>query len=406
MYELLKKYRKELYYFVICTIAIFSIGSIILFEGNTFAIILILIAFALIAYELYRLNKANKNKARDMNEMENVMHQYQNLYEHIPVPMLIFNKTKIIHANHYCLALLAAPCKEMVVGKPFEDFFKNDEWWQSLNKKLYGNMNGKLLRVDGEWIDVKLHHRQMEFENEPVYGIVIKDLTNVKENEKKLRHSEQLSVIGELAAGIAHEIRNPLTSLMGFLQLLGARDKNAEPYKEIMASELERINLIVNELLLLSKPKEYEYETTNIVHLLRTVITIANTQAILHNIEISLKIEDNEEMLIDCEQNKLKQVFLNLIKNAIEAMEDHNGVITIAVRKKLDKVEISFIDQGKGIPEEKIENLGKRFYTTKEDGTGLGLMISMNIIGEHDGEMYINSKLNVGTTITVLLPTE
>ncbi|MDQ0256951.1 signal transduction histidine kinase [Evansella vedderi] len=337
--------------------------------------------------------------------------EYELFIENLPITVLFIKKNKIHYINNRGLYLFEAESKDDITGNSLYDFTSIDknmflaEEKSDLNESEGGTIIGKLRTCQGQMKDVKINYFYNSFLQQEGYSVVIKDITEFKENEKKLHHSEQLSVIGELAAGVAHEIRNPLTSIMGFLQLIDNDGHSTKMYKEIMASELDRINLIVNELLLLAKPKEYEYVPRNLLSLINTVVTIANTQAILHNIQIVTKFSDDiRHLLVNCEENKLKQVFLNLLKNAIEAMSKE-GQITIEIRKKSDQyVIISFIDQGDGIPEEMLHNLGKRFYTTKDDGTGLGLMISMNIIREHKGELNITSKKGVGTKIDVSLP--
>ena len=133
-------------------------------------------------------------------------------------------------------------------------------------------------------------------------------------------------------------------------------------------------------------------------------MTLINTQAIMNNIQIFVEFESDIPMIV-CEENQLKQVFINILKNSIEAMPN-GGKIDVKVKvKEKDKVSICFIDQGSGIPEDRIPTLGEPFYTTKEKGTGLGLMTSYKIIESHDGELKISSKINEGTTVEVILPT-
>lgn len=336
--------------------------------------------------------------------------KYRRLFNLLPIPVLLIKRGKVQYVNEKGLELFETEEEKALIGRSIFDFFQTSN---GLNLPLKentpehhqsGSIIGKLKTINGTNKNVKIDFCNSSFFMEKGYSLVIRDITEFKENEKRLHHSEQLSVIGELAAGIAHEIRNPLTSLMGFLQLIGTDQNTDKKYKRIMVSELERINLIVNELLLLAKPKEYEFEPKNLVSLLKTVVTIANTQAILYNIEIVTKFPpDMKDVMVNCEENKLKQVFLNLLRNGIEAMKAE-GQIIIEMAKRGEMVVISFIDHGEGIPEEVLHNLGKRFYTTKDDGTGLGLMISMNIIREHQGDIAIQSKKDEGTRIDVSLP--
>jgi two-component system CheB/CheR fusion protein len=238
----------------------------------------------------------------------------------------------------------------------------------------------------------------------------ITHLLKISENMMEQKHtmellhkSEMLSVIGQLAAGVAHEIRNPLTALKGFTKLLEP-DTMKKHYIQIMTSELERIETIISELLILAKPHKLHFEKRNILPILQDVIMLLEPQAILNNVEIVTKFAPFIP-LVNCIEHQLKQVFINIIKNAIEAMP-HGGNLIVKTKLLEDNhVLISFNDQGVGIPDNKIPKLGDPFYTTKENGTGLGLMISYKIIQDHKGKITITSTLGRGSNVDITLKT-
>nr|WP_281272116.1 ATP-binding protein [Paenibacillus flagellatus] len=209
-----------------------------------------------------------------------------------------------------------------------------------------------------------------------------------------------LSAVGQLAAGIAHEIRNPLTALKGFNKLMQAGAPNSA-YLDIMDSELDRINTIVSELLFLSKPRSVEFEDKNIISIIRDVCSLLETQAIINNVEIVKQLEV-EKYTVRCVEHQLKQVFINLVKNAIEAMPN-GGKITISAELIDSSILIGIRDEGHGIPDKIQAKIGQPFFTTKEKGTGLGLMVSQKIIQNHDGNMTIRSKMNEGTVVKIRL---
>ncbi|MGM7724035.1 histidine kinase dimerization/phospho-acceptor domain-containing protein [Metabacillus sp. Hm71] len=276
--------------------------------------------------------------------------------EEIPLPVIITDKERIRELNMAAVQLVGAANKHELIGKSVFEFIIS-HGKSSNEQQVPFNLKGKLTRKNGHKLDVELlcsSISSIRKDHKKCY--VIKDISALIENEKKLQHSEQLSVIGELAAGIAHEIRNPLTSLKGFLQLSSNSEQNREVYNSIMLSEINRINLIVGELLLLSKPKEMVFRPIHVLSLIKTVVTIVNTQAILYNIEIMIEADHEvNELTVNCEENKLKQVFINILKNGIEAMEKE-GKLVIRIKKVNEHVQLIFIDEGKGILKRSLNN--------------------------------------------------
>lgn len=232
--------------------------------------------------------------------------------------------------------------------------------------------------------------------------VTFKDITErIKSNELMLR-SEKLSIAGQLAAGIAHEIRNPLTSLKGFTRLIQQSDLKKEYYLSIMEGELHRIEQIVGELLLLAKPQNARFHKHNLVDTIKQIIALLQTQAIMNNIEIEFH-HQTDEAEIYCDENQIKQVVINLLKNALE-VSPPDGRVVIEIDTDAKGVSISIRDEGPGIPEDTLRKLGEPFFTTKEKGTGLGLTVSYNIIEAHGGRIEVHSIVNQGTTFTILLP--
>lgn len=231
-----------------------------------------------------------------------------------------------------------------------------------------------------------------------------KDITEKLEMEEQLRKSDTLNVIGELAAGIAHEIRNPMTALKGFIQLLeGSVKEDHTMYFNVITTELSRIDSIINEFLILAKPQAVKFVEKDISQIMKETVDLLSAQAVLHNVQFRTYYEQNLPRVF-CESNQMKKVFINIIKNAIEVMPK-GGYITVSIQKESDqRVHISIGDEGTGIPAHKIKKLGEPFYTTKERGTGLGLMVTYKIIEEHKGTIEVESKLGEGTVFHIYLP--
>ncbi|CAG7652892.1 ATP-binding protein [Paenibacillus allorhizosphaerae] len=238
--------------------------------------------------------------------------------------------------------------------------------------------------------------------------IIFKDVTNLRSLEEQVQRSDRLAMIGQIAAGTAHEIRNPLTSIKGFLQVLrktfeeqGMRRESG--YTDVMLTEINRINELVNEFLLLSKPKNVAMEEVDVSQVLRDILPIINNEAILHGVVVRYEaMLDLPRVIADREL--LKQVFLNIGKNGIEAMGE-GGFLTLTERvdSAERKVNIDIHDTGPGIPMFVIDKIFDPFFTTKEQGTGLGLSVCQRIIHDIGGCIRVSSK-GYGTTFTVSIP--
>ncbi|MFB9761616.1 PAS domain S-box protein [Ectobacillus funiculus] len=260
----------------------------------------------------------------------------------------------------------------------------------------------EIVRRDGMKMSFECTSVPIIIENK-VVGVTgyAKDVTKIKETEERLRRAEKLSIVGELAASVAHEIRNPLTSLKGFVQLLQKGDAGQTHYYNIMLNELDRINHIVGELLVLAKPQTLRFQKDNIISIVEDVKALLESQTNLYSAEIDIKAEQNLP-LIECESNQLKQLFINLIKNSVEA-----GATKIQValsRTKENMVLVRVRDNGCGIPEQRIKHLGEPFFSYKEKGTGLGLTVSYRIVESHKGRIVFKSEVNQGTEVEIMLP--
>lgn len=260
------------------------------------------------------------------------------------------------------------------------------------------NAKGELIQVE-----VSLTPLFDKFGNVVATASFSKDVSYKKETERLLIQSEKLNLAGEMAAGVAHEIRNPLTVLSGFVQMMNEDKDN--PYKhftKIMDSELHRINLIIGEFLVLAKPQARNFQSCRLDHIIQEVVLLYESEFHLKNVEISTIYNKTPHMLMG-DPNLLKQLFINLFKNSIEAMEN-GGNLTISSTADLSALSVTITDTGHGISEELLKKIKKPFFTTKEKGTGLGLMISEKIIQEHGGHLNIKSTESIGTTITIIFP--
>lgn len=237
------------------------------------------------------------------------------------------------------------------------------------------------------------------------YICVFQDITGIKKLEAEVKQHETLSAIGAISANMAHEIRNPLASLKGSIELMREGMLSREHSNKLMdiaISEMDRLNKIITDFLAYSRPGQPEFIWFDLGKMLGdTAELIRNAAMTAGNISIKEDIPCRIDIFAD--PHKLRQVFLNLGKNAIEAMPD-GGELKIAAFKDDAKVRVSFTDSGKGIRTENLKEIFYPFFSTKEKGTGLGLPIAYRIIEEHNGRINVSTKNGQGTVFEVTLP--
>ena len=367
--------------------------------------------------EVKNINEALKAEIQEKKAVEKELKEseerYRLLVEYSPDMIAVNTDGHWSYINTTGRKLLGASCKKTdIIGKPVFQFIHPEDHEKvlrrveqiHLEKKGINLLERRFKTLDGRILDMEVQTLSIMYKGKPSIQIVARDVTERRKTEELLRHSEKLSAVGQLAAGIAHEIRNPLTSLKGFIQLIQTGSNEKREYFDIMFSELKRIESIISELLFLAKPQGSQFDSKDILDILKHVTTLIDTQAILANIQIKSEIECDFS-LIRCEENQIKQVFVNVLKNAIEAMPN-GGIITVRVKtmEKEKTVRVSVIDQGVGIPESMLSKVGEPFFTTKDKGTGLGFMVSHRIIRNHGGRIQVESIEGIGTTIHIDLP--
>ncbi|WP_286230668.1 PAS domain-containing sensor histidine kinase [Neobacillus mesonae] len=346
-------------------------------------------------------------------ELKKTRELYQLIAENTTDLIKVYNKNKeIIYVSPSYEKVLGVPAEEMI-GRSILDFIKEDDTkvFRGIFKNLCAGkpqiMQYKLESASGRVIHAEYNITPVYNEKQEIDSFVSvgRNISERIKNDEAIRNLDRLSIIGQLAAGVAHEIRNPLTSLKGFSKLMRstADDKEKQDYYlSIIMNELERIDVIVNEFMSLAKPQAIQFERVNLFSIIDSTVNILHPQALLHNVEI-INHFYNKDVELLCNGNQLKQVFVNFIKNAIEAMPN-GGQVYIRVKKLTgNRVQISFQDEGIGIDPDLLRYLGTPFYTTKDKGIGLGLTISNKIIQEHNGTMAVESRPGKGTIVNVEL---
>ncbi|MGD8212760.1 MAG: ATP-binding protein, partial [Desulfobacterales bacterium] len=281
-------------------------------------------------------------------------------------------------------------------------------------------------------MDVEITHRRRNGERiplsisaTPILGdddvcsgavIVLRDLREIKQLENKVKRAEKMAAIGELAAGVAHEIRNPLSSIRGFSKYLQHFLKNnpqEQEYTKTMISEVDRVNSVVTNLLTFARPMDVVRTVTNVEELIKKAVSLTKQDATSKNVGITVAVPvavqtPGNDFLLD--ENQMLQVLLNLLLNAIQAVGSHGQIeIGCSIDTENDKLEIWIEDDGIGVPGEKMSKIFEPFFTTREKGTGLGLSIVHKIVENHGGEIMLQSpplSKNRGCRFTIIIPGE
>ncbi|AWG38849.1 PAS domain-containing sensor histidine kinase [Bacillus velezensis] len=337
--------------------------------------------------------------------------RYQLLIQNSIDTIAVIQNDKWVFMNESGISLFEAETYEDLIGKNVYDQLHpcdHDGVKQRIQNIINRKTESEIIKQSWFTFKNRLIYTEMvciptTFFGETAVQVILRDISERKQTEELMLKSEKLSIAGQLAAGIAHEIRNPLTAIKGFLQLMKPTMGENEHYFEIVFSELSRIELILSELLMLAKPQQNAVkERVNLKKIISEVTALLETQANLKGIFIKTDYE-HDSMYINGDQNQLKQVFINLIKNAVESMPD-GGTVHIIMTEDEYSVNVTVKDEGDGIPENVLKRIGEPFLTTKEKGTGLGLMVTFNLIKNHQGAIQVDSKPDRGTAFHITFP--
>jgi two-component system NtrC family sensor kinase len=244
-------------------------------------------------------------------------------------------------------------------------------------------------------------------ENSRLYEGVKQQMAELKQTQAQLVQSTKLAAIGELAANIAHEINNPLTTVLGFASFIAERLPEGDPTREelgLIQEEASRARDIVRDLLQFSRQRDFMPEPSDVNLVLEQVVSMIRRQGAFNGVAVS-EAYDADMPIVEMDVPRIKQVFLNIINNAVYAMKD-GGALTVRTTAAGEAVRIAFEDSGPGIPADILSRIFDPFFTTKPEvsGTGLGLSVSLGIVQSHGGTIDVDSKVGQGSTFTVTLP--
>lgn len=310
-----------------------------------------------------------------------------NLLDNMPDGLLtLTTEGNILAANGSAQNLLGSPPEKALVGMNWNDFS-----YESLQEFRRNNVTWEHALLNGKNLEF-IFFPYFESPEEKRTMIIIRDRTDIAGLEEDLYEARRLASIGSLAAGVAHEIRNPLSSLRGFAQLFAEKFKDEAPYGTYagtMLEEADRLNRVVTDLLYLSRPHELEPEILSLSEICRSMHTLMGFDLEHKGTRISTDLQTDQ---VYADPDGIRQVLLNLLVNSLEAVPESDGKISISAEESGHGVWISVCDNGPGMPDDIREHALEPFFTDKPKGTGLGLAIVNTIMRGHNGRVNISSQ--------------
>jgi PAS domain S-box-containing protein len=317
---------------------------------------------------------------------------------------------RVIVFNREAERIVGVP-RERVLDRNFQDVLPPEfqEMFQLLLTEKEEIRNSELrLSANGSTIPLRVSGIRFHNEDGSLLGVqmIFSDISQIKLLQEQVLRNEKLASLGVLAAGIAHEIKNPLVALKTFSQLMPEKYEDREfreNYVKVVIPEIERINKLVEQLLLFARPRPAHFQRSNLIEILDSTLLLITTQGAFRSIRLEKEFPSAPVNIV-ADPEKLKQAFLNVLLNSAEAMTGEGGIIVVRVSSGKDIVKVEIKDNGSGIPEENLDRIFDPFFTTKPEGTGLGLSIVNEIVAQNNGRIFVESSPGDGTSVTIELP--
>lgn len=358
-------------------------------------------------------------KQQNQDDAVNFYNQVQTILNSLEQCVLMVNKNKIITMCNIATENLLNRNNDEIVGKNLDEMCKalkidlNNDLNFSLNTTKDKNINRKVqlpLYVNNVKREVLIHLNPILDPSGQAYGFILvgTDITDLENSFEKTLRQEKLAILGQLGAGIVHEVRNYLSTVKGrsqIIELLSANDAIKRHAKNI-SKDVNDINNIMNEFLFLAKPQNTDLKKASITEIFQSIESMISSSSLVHGVNININLS-NDNRYILCDESQIKQVILNLCKNAVEVVigkDEAKIIIDSGYNESTDEIFIRVTDNGPGIPQENLEKIGTPFFTTKKNGTGLGLSTCFRIIKNHKGRISVESEFGKGASFTVFLP--
>lgn len=360
--------------------------------------------------EMKKISDAINHMARSLSNAqtlnENIMHSIADGVITVDI------EGKITSVNKSAETLTGFTCSE-ILGSPYKEIFcDGHNFYNLLLDTLLAGTNYIGIEIDypvkNKSIYISISTSRLKDSTDNIIGavVVFKDLTEQHRLKSQIRRSERLASLGELMAGIAHEIRNPLTAVKGFVQYLKEVDdeKERKEYMPLIIKEVDRVNRVIETLLYFARPCKTNYTLVDINNLLEETLVLVKNMGAEQQLELMLDL-DKTIPQVEGDAEQLKQVLLNLLINAVQATPGSGKISVNTWHEDSCFVYLSVTDTGSGINQADLNKIFDPFFTTKVAGTGLGLAIAQRIINAHYGRIDIQSELGRGTKVTLQIPT-
>jgi PAS domain S-box-containing protein len=379
------------------------LGVAILFGLFFMIVTLVSVYFTELAYERVQLQFQLYDVS---NKYRNEMRRLQQFIDHTPLAVVFCDSRGLItHVNDMALKFVAPLGRKDILNQNISIFMKQ------LDLQCETNPIDRIIQGEDRITEMlRVHGRTFYTVTSPIQDMIsmgtdgvlfiAHDVTELQRLKDEVDRMERLSLVGQMAASITHEIRNPMAVIRGFVQLLNERSPtDQQSYFRIVLDELDRANAIINDFLSLAQNRIVEKEPSNLHDILNDLLPLIWADANMRGQIIDLRL--CEEMdLLQMNSKEMKQLILNLARNGMEAMND-KGVLRIETMNLKDTVQLRVIDNGIGISQEKLDRLFEPFYTTKMNGTGLGLALCLSIVERHNGKIHVESTVGQGTAFIV-----
>jgi len=357
----------------------------------------------LIQYLTSGLEKTKESLHQKSTDLNTLSLFHEDVIENIPSGLLSSDMGGNVRLFNRAAELITGISREIALTMNTRDIFPFIEL--PLNREPR-RFNGTVaLGHKKKHIGISVSVHQNDLGNPIGFICTFQDLTDIVRLENEIKQREKFAAIGELAANIAHEIRNPLASLRGSIEMIKEdriREKDKEKLMDIAVDEITRLNTIITEFLSYSNAKSPDFQYRDLSQILNTTISLLRSSTGLSH-DISLVSDVGKELHAEIDEDKMRQVFWNLLTNALEAVNG-NGTITLEAKSRDGYIVATISDTGEGIDDEDHERIFYPFFTTKKAGTGLGLAIVYRILEEHHGSIGLKSSRGQGTTFTIRIP--